>query len=250
MYRLTMSPEATDGGGTPAPAPSTTPPPASPVFAQPPREAGAPPIQINLPVDEYNRYRSIERELADFRRDQAAALEAAENARIKALADKGQVEEALNQQRQSWEQKHAEATTRYAQLEAQVHAERKSAVMAGAFNGIVFVGETPEDQAATAAFVQRSMADDFETVRDASGTLAVREKASGRPAAEAIRERLSRPPYTSLIAASRGGGSGGDGTRPPANGQHAPQPGSLEAIADAYRRNQGQYPSIGLKAIG
>lgn len=241
MYRLMMSPEGDGGGnGTPAPAPGTNqaPPPASPVFQQPPRAEGGAPITIPLTMDEYNRLRGFERELSDFRRDQAAAMEAKEAERIKALADKGQVEEALSQQRQSWEQKHAEATTRYTQLEQQVFSERMSAVMADTLAGYTFVGETPEEQAATAAFVKRSMVGDLETRRDASGAMVTIEKASGRPAAEAIRERLSQPPYKALIAASsRGGGSGGDGSRPPANAQQlTPYQQRLE---DWKRRQNG-----------
>ena len=162
------------------------------------------------------------------------------------LAEKGQIEEALAQQRKAWEQKHAEALSRYTQLEQQVHAERTNTAIAEAFHGRTFVGETPEQRAATAAMVRRLLQDDFETTRDASGALVVREKVSGRPAAEVLRERLDSPQFAIFFAPSSRGGSGTDGTRPPANLQPT-QPGSLDAIVADWRNRQSQYQSFGLR---
>src|SRR4051812_9157770 len=126
----------------PAPAQQTLFQPQAP--APPPAPATQAPPTIPLTVEEYQRLRGFEAQLAEVQRAQAAALEAKENERIRALAEKGQVEEALNQQRKIWEDKHAEASTRYTQLEQQVHAERKASVIADSFQGRQFLGETAE----------------------------------------------------------------------------------------------------------
>lgn len=165
------------------------------------------------------------------------------------LAEKGQVEEALTQQRKSWEQKHAEALNRYSQLEQQVNAERKNSAIAEAFHGRAFVGETPKARAATAVMVRRLLADEFETTRDGSGALMVREKVSGRPATEVLRERLDSPQFAIFFAPSSRGGSGSDATRPPA-GPSLTQPGSLDSIVSEWRNRQNQYQAFGLRPSG
>jgi hypothetical protein len=206
---------------------------------------GGPPATIPLSVEEYQRLRSLERQLEELQLAQQEALEDKEAERLRALAEKGQVEDALAQQRKAWETKHAEALSRYAQLEQQVHAERKNAAIAEAFHGRTFAGDTPEQRSAAAAMVRRLLSDDFEAARDASGALLVRDRVSGRHAAEVLRERLDSPEFAIFFAPSSRGGSGADGTRPallPLPGQ----PGSLEAIVSAWRNRQSQYQSFGL----
>jgi hypothetical protein len=201
---------------------------------------------IPLSVEEYQRLRSLEKQLEEYRDLQQSMLEAKEVERLRVLAEKGQVEEALAQQRKTWEQKHAEAVSRYTQLEQQVHAERASAAIAESFYGRTFVGDTPEQRSATAAMVRRLLQDEFETTRDASGSLTVRDKVSGRPAAEVLRERLNSPQFAIFFAPSSRGGSGSDGTRLPASLQPN-QPGSLEAIVSDWRNRQNKYQSFGLR---
>ncbi|QEH38657.1 hypothetical protein OJF2_72630 [Aquisphaera giovannonii] len=224
-----------------------------PSFSAPnPSPAAGPqaaPPSIHLSVEEYQRLRTLEQQLDEVRKAQQAAIEAKEAERLRALAEKGQVEEALTQQRKSWEQKHAEATARYSQLEQQVHAERKAAVIAESFEGRSFLGETAEQRAATALMVRRLLQDDFETARDASGALVVRERATGRSASEALRDRLDSPQFAIFFAPSSRGGAGTDGTRPPANPQSS-QPGSLDAIVADWRSRQNQYQSFGLRPRG
>jgi hypothetical protein len=219
-----------------------------PIDAQPnpsTASASAPPA---LTAEEHQRLRTLESQLKEYQRLQEAMLEQKETERLRALAEKGQIEEALNQQRQAWEQKHAEALSRYSSLERQVHEERKTAAIAEAFNGRSFVGDTPEQKSAAAAMVRRLLQDEFETVRDASGSLLVRDKVSGRSAAEAIRERLDSPQYAIFFAPSSRGGSGSDGTRPPAL-PHSVPPGSLESIASQWKDRRDQYQSFGLHRL-
>jgi hypothetical protein len=203
------------------------------------------PPTIPLTVEEYQRLRSLEKQLEEFQKVQQSTLEAKEAERLRALAEKGQIEEALAQQRKAWEQKHADAVSRYTQLEQQIHAERKNTAIAEAFHGRSFVGETPDQRSATALMVRRLIQEDFETTRDASGALVVREKVSGRPAAEVLRERLDSPAYAIFFAPSSRGGAGSDGTRSPVS-SHAAQPGSLDSIASEWRNRQSQYQSFGL----
>ncbi|MDR3622794.1 MAG: hypothetical protein P4L85_25800 [Paludisphaera borealis] len=202
-----------------------------------------------LTAEEQQRLRTLESQLKEYQRLQEATLEQKESERLRALAEKGQIEEALSQQRQAWEQKHAEALSRYSSLERQVYEERKTAAIAEAFHGRSFVGDSPEQKTAAAAMVRRLLQDEFETVRDASGALLVRDKVSGRPAAEAIRERLDSAQFAIFFAPSSRGGSGSDGTRPPAL-PHSVQPGSLESIASQFRDRQNQYQSFGLHPLG
>ena len=209
-------------------------------LARPPAGApGGPPAPPTIPltVEEYQRLRSLEEQLEEVRKIQQSALETKEAERLRALAEKGQIEEALAQQRKSWEQKHAEAVARYSQLEQQVHAERKNTAIAEAFHGRTFVGETPEQRAATAAMVRRLLQDDFETTHDASGALVVREKVSGRLATDVLRERLESPQFAIFFAPSSRGGCR-ERRDPPARRSAPAQPGSLDAIVSQWRNQQ------------
>ena len=199
-------------------------------------------------ADDRQRLKALEARLQDFQRQQEAALELKENERLRALAEKGQIEEALDQQRRAWEQKHAEALSRYTLLEQQVFGERKAAAIAEALQGRAFVGESPEQRTAAAAMVRRLLQDEFETVREASGSLTVRERSSGRPALEALRERLDSPSFAIFFAPTSRGGAGGDASRPYTAPRGA-QPGSLEAIVGQWKDRQNQYQSFGLHPL-
>jgi hypothetical protein len=226
----------------------SSPPPALGNFARAPAGVvGGPavPPTIPLSVEEYQRLRALEGQLEEVRKVQHATLEAKEADRLRALAEKGQIEEALEQQRKAWEQKHGEAVSRYSQLEQQVHAERRNMAIAEAFQGRMFVGETSEQRAGTAAMVRRLLQEEFEAGRDASGAVVVREKVTGRPATEVLRERLDSPSFAIFFAPTARGGSGSDGSRPPANLQSA-TPGSLDSIVSEWRNRQSQYQSFGL----
>lgn len=214
---------------------------------------GGPPIPptLTLTVDEYQRLRGVEQQMAEIQKAQSAALEAKEQERIKAMAEKGQIEEALKQQRESWEAKHAESLSRYNQLEQQIFAERKDNVLQSALHGRDFVGATPEQRDYMRATLIASLAPNFETVRDSStGSLQVVDKVSRRPAAEVLKERLDSPILAGFFAATQRGGSGSDVSRNLANQQQTEvKPGSVEAVAAEWKQRQGQYPAFGLQPI-
>lgn len=200
---------------------------------------------VSVTAEEYQRLRSLESQFKELQRQQEAAIEAKEAERLRALAEKGNVEEALAQQRASWERKHAEAQARYADLERQVFEDRKAAAIAEAFQGRSFAGETAEQRADTAAMARQLLRDELETVRDASGSLSVRDKVTGRPAAEVIAERLDSPRFAIFFAPSARGGAGTDGARSFSSPAPA-KPGSLEAIARQWKDQRDQYQSFGL----
>lgn len=237
----------------PAPAPEVHPdfqrPPAGPAAAP---AAGAPgtPQTIPLPHGEYTRLLGIEQQYAAYQREQATALQAMEDQRLKALAEKGQIEEALKQQKEQWERRNAEAETRFRSLESQIFSERRDRVITEAFTGREFVGETPEQKAATAEMLRRILQDDFETVRDASnGALSVVDRTTRRPAPEVITELLQQK-YTHLFAPTLRGGAGVSSVRVPMQPPGSQvQPGSLQEIAAQWQARQGQYPAMGLKRL-
>lgn len=240
-----------DENTTTPPAPTTPPhidftkPPAAPGEQ---RTTPAPP-SVSLPVDEYQRFRGLERQLADYQTAKQAEVDAKEQERIKALADKGEIESALNEQKRIWETKHLDAEKRFKELEGQILAEKYESTVSAFMTEVEWVGDTPEQRAEAALMFKLRVQSDLETVRLADGSIKVRDKASGRPAAEVLRERLSDPKLSFLIASKNRGGSGGDGTRTPAN-QNAPEPGSLEAIAADYKAKQGRYAPMGLGPVG
>ena len=203
---------------------------------------------IPLSVEEYQRLRSLESQVEELRMAKAAELEAKEADRIKALADRGRIEEALSQQRQAFESKLNDSTSRFAELERQIFAERKGAVIAQAFAGRMFVGESPERQAEAAMQLRSLLESRFETARDASGALVVRDKASGRPAGEVIRETLDSPSFAHFFAPSSRGGAGFDATRSMPN-LTLPKPGSLDFIASEFKARQTKYGAIGMHPV-
>lgn len=225
-------------------APSATPPlpgaplasPPNPDFQRLPVGApGGPPIPPTIPltVEEYQRLRSLESQLAEHQKRHAEAEAAAEAQRLKIMADKEGAEKALQEQQKAWEQRAATIAAEKTQLEQSWFAEKKATVIGDVFQGIPWAGENPEARASTAAMVRKLMQDDFETTRDASGALVVREKASGRHAAEVIRERLASPQYAIFLSAQNRGGAGTDGTRLPANPNNGGD--TFDAFAKQYR---------------
>lgn len=223
------------------PAATSTPAPAAPV-------APAAPTMVPLTVEEYQRFRGIEQQFGDFQRQQAAALELKETERIRALADKGQTEEAFKAHRQLYEAKQVEAEAKYAALETKVFEKERNAVINEVLAGEKIAGETPELRAARTGILKLQLQGLVEVSRDSSGEIVVKDKASGRPAADVLRERLSDPALAIFFEPNSRGGSGGDGTRTPANPEK-PAPGSLQDVAAQWKASRGQYQPMGLNPI-
>lgn len=210
--RLLLDPTAADGGGAPAAPPAAAPAPA------PAAAADAATKHRTITADELQRLLEIENQYLLGQQTQAAELDRKEQARLRALAEKGQVEEALAQQRKGWESKYSESEKRYQDLEREVLSDRRANVLESAFAGRQFAGETDDDRASAAEDLRRLLAPEFEAVRR-DGRIDVRHKATGRPAAEVLKEVLDGRRYARYFA-SKGGGSGSNpagGSPPPAN---------------------------------
>ena len=229
-----MPAEVTTTPASPAAEPAqTTPPPATP----------PPPPKVELPVEEYQRLVSLGSQLAELQRANQAALEAKEQERIKALAEKGQIEQALEALNKTHADKLSAESQRYADLERQVFAEKKNAVIAQAVAGTQFVSPFAAQQ------VQAIIDGQIEVIRDANGALIAVDKTTRRPAADAIAELLGSEAFLHFQAPKNpGGGAGQQGNRvpPPAN---EPKPGTVEANAAAFKAAQGRYAPIGLTPV-
>jgi hypothetical protein len=231
------------------PAPLT---PVNPAFQAPPTGApGGPPIPPTVPltVDEYNRLRGIERQHAEMTTQQQAALQKAEDARLLALAKAGEAEKALSEQRTALEQRLAAETTKYQSLEQTLFRADKNSTLASALAGVTFAGETPEDKAETARQLRAILDPQFDTSRDASGQIITREKGTGRPAADVLKEALASKRFAHFFASQARPGSGTDGTRSSATPTNGIVPGSVEWHAEQLKQRTGQYASFGMQPI-
>jgi hypothetical protein len=234
-YRILLDPTAETGGVVPV---SATPPPAAPtpapVAATPPAPPAASPPTIPLTVEEYQRLRETERRLGEFQAEKARELQDKESARLKALADKGESDKALAEQRATYEARVQEASDRYANLESLYLGEKKANVIGDALAGIKFVSPDAERDARAKLAVAVTAA------RDAAGTIVVRDP-TGRPAADVIREALASPAYAHFLAAdARGGTHRGSAATTAADPPAAPTPeqrqaASLAAVLKAQR---------------
>jgi hypothetical protein len=246
-----MADEQTASQPTPAAHPDFAKPPAQPgeqrVAPAAAKEAPAATAQtVPFTLDQVQRFVSLERELNEIKAAKQAELDAKEQERILALAKAGDSEKALEETRKIGQQREADALKKYKDLEAIVFDEKTDATLSSALNGCVFAGQDDAARSSAAKMLKTILRGDIEAVRDsATGSVVVRDKASGRPAADVLRERLSDPTLAFFFAPTTRGGSGGDGTRTPAT-KDAPQSGSLEAIAAQYKTAQGQYSAIGL----
>ena len=209
----------------------TTPPPATP----------PPPPKVELPVEEYQRLVSLGSQLAELQRANQAALEAKEQERIKALAEKGQIEQALEALNKTHADKLSAESQRYADLERQVFAEKQSATISQALAGRAFVSPDAASQ------VQEILASKVEVVRDASGNLTAVDKLTRRPAGDVLRELLDSPSFAHFLApVNPQGGAGQQGNRVQQAKTDTP-PDFTQQVANEYIAAQSQWPSFGLK---
>jgi hypothetical protein len=231
------------------PAPTT---PVNPAFQAPPTGApGGPPIPVTVPVtvEEFQRLLGIARAHEASQAENAAKLQKAEDARLLALAKAGDQEKALNEQRAAYEQRVAEANSKYQSLEQTLFSADKNSTLASALAGVTFAGETPEDKAETARQLRAILDPQFDTSRDASGQIITREKGTGRPAADVLKEALASKRFAHFFASQARPGSGTDGTRSSATPTNGIVPGSVEWHAEQLKQRTGQFASFGMQPI-
>ena len=225
-------------------APPAHQPPAQPseIFQRPPVGApGGPPPQqtVTVPLDVWQEAHAYKQRLSEFEAQRNAAVEAEAQKAIRAMAEKGQIEQAFEEHRKLYATKEQEAQQRYAALAESYNGEKINAELATATSGVRFASDE------AARVFRASVRDLLTVVENPDGSKVVVDRVGRRPAADVIRERLSDPSLAFYLAPSTTrGGAGTDGTRPPANTQI--QPGSLDAIAAEFQARQGQYPAFGL----
>lgn len=225
LRRLLLDPKATEGGAATTTPPAPTPP------APPPA-----PATVTLPADELASLYDARRKLSDFEVNQQKALEAKEQERLLVVAQKGDVDKAF-------EKFKGDAGAKYTTLEQKFLDRERSLVVAEALNGRTFVSADAATQA------RELLGHRIESVLGADGSVIVRDKLTGKPAAGVIKELLDSPAFAHYQPARTQGGAGGGGGDPPPDGGQGPKPGSIEAIAASYKKSQGEYASWGLGPV-
>jgi len=243
-----MSSEANAGTPNAAPQETQQSPSVNPTFQQPP--VGSPdrpaPQLVTVALDQLQRYVGLERELNDFRTAQQAAMEAEQQKAIRAMAEKGQIEQALEQQKQIWAQKEQETSSRLAAFQQRYNAEKVNATLAQSLGGITFAGDDEAARGEAARMFAANIKDSLEVIENSDGSTSVVEKVSRRPAADLIRERLSDPKLAFFLAASARGGAGTDGGRPPATQTNQP-PSLLDEMVAQRNATPTLFAGVGLK---
>jgi hypothetical protein len=126
--------------------------------------------------------------------------DAAEQARIAEIAKREGAERALAEQKTLYDAKVAEWQQKYNDLTGSLHAEKKAAVIAENLTGYDYT--SPEAASDVRLILEREL----ETAIDAAGNVTVRQRGTGRPAADFIKDIMATPRMGHFIrAASRGG---------------------------------------------
>lgn len=232
------------------PAQQHDPAPVHPDLQRPPVGAPGgpqqtPPVRIPLDFEEYQRLTRLETEYQEMLLQQQQEIEAAEEVRLRTLAEKGNLEEAFNTYRSNYETKLSEWQDLLANRESAWLGAEKDRTISDVMAGITgqLVGEDPT---VTAAMVRRLLEGEVEAVMGKDGRPIVRDRERGRPASEYLKERLQAPDFSLFFKARSSGGAGTDGTRSQATPQQASTaPLSYEQAIPAWQRSQG-IPAFGV----
>lgn len=194
-----------------APEPKPTP---HPDMSKPPAKPGevrVAPVWVD--PNEWAATQSRMNDLMEFKRKSQELEDMRESERVRILAEKGQVEEALKITTERHETRYKELERQATEMKSRWLEERRDSVINDALTGKQFVGTDPSR---TAAMLRRLLSDEVEAFLDSGGKPAVRDRTTMRPAAEYLKERLESPEYAVFFAATHRGGAGTDGTRAPA----------------------------------
>jgi len=214
--------------GQPSEAPAS-PPPVHPDLQRPPIPAGSQAVS----VDELAQLRLAQQRLAEIEELAQQQEIEEQQARYNKLMHEDPAK-ALSEQRTWWENRANELAAQKQDLEQRWLSEKTEFAISSALAGIPIQGDTPEERAEAAADLRELLRKDFHAVRNGLGEIEVRERVSGRPASEVLRERLSGKRYARYFAPTSRGGSGTDGTRPLANVQQPVQLSEFQQKQLAY----------------
>lgn len=221
-FRIHLDPTAETGGGaaaTPAtPAATATPTP----NASPTPTSTQPPGKVELSAEEYRRLLDNQARLNEIEAERQREIDAAKQREIDALAKRGEADTALAKAREQHAEELRKERERNSALEAERLADRKADAIKSGLLGVAF-----SNPAHGPRQVELLLANRLESVRDSAGQITVRDKVTGKPAADAIAEWLASEEANHFLAATNGGGSGsrgGSATTPTPKGADAESP--------------------------
>lgn len=230
-----------------------TPPPADPQGqgqTPPPAQQGqaAPEPRIYLSPDEYAALVRDREQFNAFKSAQQLQQEAAENARLQALAAKGEVETAFNQYRELSESKVKAAEERAARLEAERLDEKVDLSLSDLLLGVKFV--SPH----AAAQMKQALKGRLVAERTEAGAVIIRDRVTRRPAAEVVGEWVKSEEFSHFLDPRSRGGSGATasaGNAGSAQIEQPAQPANLgEAIVMQWQQREAANPSSRWMGVG
>lgn len=178
MRRILLSPDGGEGGGEPAPKRKS----------------------VTLSQADYQELMAASERLKTFEAEQERRLREAEAEKLSALKDVEKLREEAERQRQTWEQREAEALKRAQETQSRWHSAEKSRALESALSGFDFVDEKARRHVAALLDTQ------FEAKATAEG-IEVVDKATSRPLADTIKELLPAE-YAYALKPTTTGGSG------------------------------------------
>lgn len=199
--RLLLTPDADGSGGGTAPVAAATTTTTTP--------AAAAPAGITITAEEYRKLLEAERRATDLEAEKQREVEAERQKAVDALAAKGQTEEALRKEREDSATKLNAERARSTQLENERLADKKSEALSAALLGADFLNDV------TATQVRMILGDRFEAVRDATGSVVVREKGTLKPVGEVVKAFLGSTEGAHFLKPTSRGGSGAKGADQP-----------------------------------
>lgn len=218
--------------------------PAANPAADPAKAAAEPTVTIT--VAQYQAQVERDRKWAEVEAAQAAELAKREDARIKAMAEKGDVEKALAETRSREEKRYRELEEKHTGLLQSLAAKERDIAIGMGVAGRRFVGEDDATRAKAAATFQRIAADKFAAAQDEQGRWVVKDPNTGRPASEVLPELIAEHSY--LFAANTQGGVNGGGGALNANG--GKEPTGVELYAAQVREQKKREMGFGLSRVG
>lgn len=222
-----------------------------PDFAKGPAQPGEHrPANIWIPPDEWAQTQAEIRSMREWKQKHDQELEAKERERLKVMAEKGQIEQALNEVNAMHEKKQHELQTKLEQRERAWLAEKTTQAINEVMAGRTFIGQNEEARNRTAGMVRKLLELEIESVIGPTGAPITRDRVTLRPAADYLKERLTSPEseFAAFLAPNKpSGGSGTDGTRPPAT-PNTPPPVALspDETVKAWQATKQPIASFGL----
>lgn len=170
------------------------------------------------------------------------------------MAEKGQIEQAFTEMKAINDRKQQELQAKLEQRERVWLEKERTQVINEVMAGRNFLGKDEEARMRTANMVRKLLELEIEAIiNPATGEPNVRDRKTLRPAIEYLKERLTAPDseFAALLAPNKpSGGSGTDGTRPPAT-PNTPPPVAMspDETVKAWQAMKQPITAVGLSPI-